>query len=173
METETVIEKMRLKPLGWGPSLLLFLIAASLLRVAHYYFAPAYTLATGSPYLIGYLIVWEGTMIMFFVASPIAYKVDGHPINKKEFVARYRLDRMKRADWIWTLAMIVFSAASLGALYFTTNWLKPISWFAPHPAFPADMVDITNLTPGVLFEMPLQGEWWLIGVYFIGWFLNI
>jgi membrane protease YdiL (CAAX protease family) len=70
--------------------------------------------------------------------------------------------------------MIVFSVVFLAALSFTAKLLKPIPLFAPHPLFPPDMVDITsNLKAGVLFEMPLQGEWWLIAVYFTGWFLNI
>ena len=165
---------MKLKPLGWKPSIILFLIVASLLRVTLYYFAPAYKLATGKPYLIGYLIGWVSSMFLIFLASLIAYKVDGHPITKEAFISRYRLDRMERVDWIWTLAMIVFSVVFLAALSFTTNLLKSISLLSPHPLFPPDMVDMANnLTQGILFEMPLQGQWWLIAVYFIGWFLNI
>jgi membrane protease YdiL (CAAX protease family) len=166
--------EMKLKPLGWGPSIILFLITASLLRATLYYFAPAYTLTTGKPYLIGYLISWVSSMFMVFVASLIAYKIDGHPVTKKAFIYRYRLDRMEKVDWIWTLAMIVLSVVFLAALSFTTKLLKSIPLFSPHPLFPPDMVDMANnLTQGILFDMPLQGQWWLIAVYFIGWFLNI
>jgi membrane protease YdiL (CAAX protease family) len=46
--------------------------------------------------------------------------------------------------------------------------------FAPHPAFPPDMTGgVEALTPGVLFGMQLRGQWWVIGVYFIGWVFNI
>jgi len=166
--------EMKLKPLGWVSSIVLFLVPATILRVTHYIFAPAYKQATGKPYLIGYLIGWVGTMFFFFVASLIAYRLDSHPIDKKSFVSRFRLGRMEKADWMWTLAMILFAVLSLAALSFTQTILKSISFFSPHPAFPPDMVDMANnLTPGILFEMPLQGQWWLIGVYFIGWFLNI
>ena len=113
-------------------------------------------------------------MFLVFSASLIAYKVDGHPITKEAFTSRYRLDSLERVDWIWTLAMIVLSVLFLSALSFTTTLLKSIPLFSPHPLFPPDMVDMANnLTPGVLFEMPLHGQWWLIAVYFIGWFLNI
>jgi membrane protease YdiL (CAAX protease family) len=166
--------EIKLKPLGCGPSIILFLITASLLRASLYYFAPTYTLATGRPYLIGYLIGWVCSMFMVFVASLVAYKMDGHPVTKKAFKSRYRLNRMAMVDWIWTLAMFVFSVGFLAALGFTTQLLKSIPLFAPHPLFPPDMVDMANhLTQGILFEMPLQGQWWLIAVYFMGWFLNI
>jgi membrane protease YdiL (CAAX protease family) len=165
---------MKLKPLGWGLSIILFLFAAITLRVTHYVFVPAYKLATGKPYLVGYLIGWVSNMVLFFLVSLIAYKLDGHPFNKKVFVSRFRLDRMKGVDWIWTLAMIVIAIVTLVVLSFTQKLLKSTALFSPHPVFPPDMVDmVNNLTPGVLFEMPLKGEWWLIGVYFVGWFLNI
>ena len=166
--------EIKLKPLGWGWSIVIFLITAIILRVTHYVFAPAIKTVTGKPYLVGYLIGWVSTMFLFFLASLIAYKIDGHPITKEAFIFRYRLEKMEKTDWLWTLAMIVFSVVFLTALSFTAKLLKPIPLFSPHPLFPPDMVDITNnLKLGVLFEMPLQGEWWLIAVYFIGWFLNI
>lgn len=165
---------MKLKPLGWTSSIILFLIPAVILRVTHYAFAPAYKLTTGKPYLVGYLIGWVSTMFLYFVASLIAYRLDGHSVTKEAFLSRYRLKKMRLADWFWTLAMLIFSIAFLVTLSFTTKWLKSIPLFAPHPEFPPDMVDMAKyLSPGVLFEMPLKGEWWLIGVYFIGWIFNI
>jgi membrane protease YdiL (CAAX protease family) len=174
MKQEVEEREMKLKPLGWGSSITIFLFTAIILRVTHYVFAPAYMNATGKPYLVGYLIGWVSTMFLFFLASLIAYKLDGHQLNKKAFISRFRLVRMERADWFWTLAMIIFAVISLAALSFTQTILKSIPFFSPHPAFPPDMVDMaSNLTPGYLFEMPLRGKWWLIGVYFLGWFLNI
>jgi membrane protease YdiL (CAAX protease family) len=165
---------MKLKPLGPGSSIILFLFSATLLRVALYYFAPAYTRATGKPYLIGYLIGWVSSMFIVFAASLIVYRAEGHPITWEAFISRYRLNKMQRVDWFWTLAMIVFSIGFLAALSFTTKYLQSIPLFSPHPAFPPDMVDMANnLRQGILFEMPLKGEWWLIAVYFIGWLLNI
>lgn len=164
----------KLKPLGGLPSLFLFLVPAILLRLTHYQFAPAYKTASGKPYLIGYLIGWVGTMFLVFAASLVAYKIDGHPFTMEAFKSRYRLGKLGKWDWVWTLAMLLFSVAFLSALSFTANWLKQVPFFSPHPVFPPDMTDMANnLTPGVLFEMPLRGEWWLVGIYFLGWFFNI
>jgi len=168
------IHTMKLKPLGLGPSLILYLVVAALLRATMYYFAPAYKLATGQPYLVGYLIGWVGSMFLVFAASLLVYKIDGHPLTVEGFIARYRLKKLERVDWIWVVAILGFAIAAFAALSFTTGFLKSIALFAPHPEFPPDMSDMANnLTPGVLFEMPLQGKWWLVVVYFIGWVLNI
>jgi membrane protease YdiL (CAAX protease family) len=165
---------MKVKPLGWIPSIILFLIAASILLAFHYYFAPAYTLATGKPYLVGYLIGWISPMFLVFLASLFVYRIDGHPITKDAFIQRYRLHRLGMKDWGWTLAMVVVSVGSLAALSFTADLLKSVSLFSPPPLYPPDLIDpTTHLTKGVLFEMPLSGKWWLIIVYLIGWFLNI
>jgi hypothetical protein len=112
-------------------------------------------------------------MFLVFVASLIAYKLEGHPISWKVFVARYRLGHLIKADGLWILAMILFSIAGFAALLFTRKWLVSMPLTAPHPVFPPDFVDFFNNTPGVLFEMTLKGEWWIGGVYFVGWLLNI
>lgn len=165
---------MKVKPLGWVPSSILFLITASVLLAFHYFFAPAYKLATGKPYLIGYLIGWISPMLLVFLASLLAYRIDGHPITKAAFIDRYRLHRMHIQDWGWVLAMVVVSVGFLSALSFTTDILRSIALFSPPPLYPPDLVDpVRHLAPGVLFEMPLLGKWWLIIVYFFGWFLNI
>jgi hypothetical protein len=112
-------KKIKLKPLGWVSSIVLFLVVAIILRVTHYLFVPVYTLATGRPYLVGYLIGWISTMFMFFAGSLIAYKLDGHPMEKQVFISRFRLGRMEKADWLWALAMLLFAVLSLAILSFT------------------------------------------------------
>jgi len=168
-----MIEK-QLKPLGWSQSILIFLITATVLRVTHYVFAPWYTTTTENPYLIGYLIGWVTTMFFFFVASFIVYKSESHPFTFDSFISRYRLQRMEKADWYWIIAMIGFAIITLTAFSFTQRLLIGLPFFSPHPSFPPDMVDMANqLTPGTLFGMSLQGKWWIVMVYLIGWLLNI
>jgi membrane protease YdiL (CAAX protease family) len=166
--------KLQLKPLGWIGSALIFLINAALLRIALYWLAPAYQAATGQPYLIGYLICWIGAMALVFLASLAAYKLEGRSFSRAGFVSRYRLGRLNKGDWAWTLAMILGSVGMLAALSFSMDWLRSVPLFTPHPGFPPDMVDMAkNLRPGILFGMQLKGQWWLVGAYSIGWLLNI
>ena len=170
-----VTDEQVLKPLSWGPTLIIFLITAVVLYVAHTIVAPAYMAATGQPYLVAYLIVWVTTMGLVSAAVLIAYKGEGRPFTRQAFGARHRLYRVQGADWLWLLGMFVFSLATYSALSFTATWLASMPLFAPHPAFPPDLGPGTAgaLVPGVLFGMPLKGQWWLILVYAIGWLLNV
>jgi membrane protease YdiL (CAAX protease family) len=163
------------KPLSWGPSLLIFLIIATTYYVTHYVLVPAYTKRTGHPYLAGYLWGWGVTMGLVFVFSLVAYKLEGHPTSWPAFAARYRLDRMPALDWLWTLAILIVTSGAYFGLSFTARWLATIPLFAPHPAFPPELGPdgLAKLVPGQLFGMSLKGQWWVAGVYFAGWVLNI
>jgi membrane protease YdiL (CAAX protease family) len=161
-----------IKPLGWAPSLGIFLATAASIWATHYRFAPWFKAATGQPYLVGYLVGWIGNMGLFFGLSLLAYRREGRPLAWRAFSLRYRLDRMPKRDWLLALALIVVAAACSLGLSFTARWLSSIPFFAPHPAFPRDFVT-GQVIPGTLFEMGLRGRWWLIPTYFIGWLLNI
>jgi membrane protease YdiL (CAAX protease family) len=143
--------------------------------VAHYVLVPAYIESTGSPYLVGYLGAWTATMGLVFAASLIAYKLEGYATSWAAFSARYRLDRMPRQDWLWTLAILVVAAGTFFGLSFTGRWLARVSFLAPHPAFPPDrgLDGAASLSADRLFGMPLKGQWWIVGVYLLGWFLNV
>jgi membrane protease YdiL (CAAX protease family) len=166
-------ERLGLKPLGWKPSLLIFLVTALILRLTHYVLIPAFKSITGTPYLIGYLIGWVGTMSLIFLASLAAYRLEGNPIRWYAFSTRYRLRPLKRVDWLWTVGMFLFAGIGAMGLSFVQTRLITIPLFAPHPAFPSEFIDPYKIQPGYLFEMPLKGEWWIIFMYFLGWFLNI
>jgi membrane protease YdiL (CAAX protease family) len=165
-------DSQKLKPLSWGPSLCIFILTAAMMYATHYDFVPAYKAATGQPYLVGYLIGWVANVGVIFIASLVAYRLEGRPLTWNAFALRFRLDHMDKVDWLWALAVLIVAAGGLFAMSFTAKWLASIPAFAPHPAFPQDYVT-ENFKPGVLFEMPLKGQWWLVPVYFAGWFLNI
>ncbi len=162
----------QLKPLGWKPSLFIFLVTSAAIYATHYIFAPAFQAATGQPYLVGYLIGWGVTMALVFTASLVAYKLEGRPFTWGAFSDRFRLSRMNKSDWLWTLVVLLGTLGAYFGLAFTSRWLAAIPLFAPHPAFPQDMVT-GKLIPGELFGMPLQGQWWIVVVYLLGWLLNI
>ena len=168
-------ELRTLKPLSWKPSLIIFLIIASMLYVTHYVLVPAYTVWSGKPYLVGYLWGWVVTVGLVFAASLVAFKSEGHPTSWQAFSARFRLNRLNGQDWLWTLAILVVAAGAYFGLSFTARWLAALPIFAPHPALPPELGPdgMASAIPGVLFGMPLKGQWWVAGVYLIGWFLNI
>jgi len=132
-------ELRKLKPLSWKPSLIIFLIIASMLYVTHYVLVPAYTAWSGKPYLVGYLWGWVVTVGLVFAASLVAFKSEGHPTSWQAFSARFRLNRLNGQDWLWTLAILIVAAGAYFGLSFTARWLAALPIFAPHPAFPPEL----------------------------------
>jgi membrane protease YdiL (CAAX protease family) len=161
-----------LKRLSLISSLLIFVITASMIYVTHFMFVPAFHQYSNQPYLTGYLIGWGINMTLIFLASLFAYKLEGRSFSWEEFSKRYRLDRMEKIDWLWTLLVILVALFFYFGLSFTSEWLAKISVFSPHPSFPTDMVS-GKLNPGYLFDMQLRGKWWVVAVYLIFWLLNI
>jgi membrane protease YdiL (CAAX protease family) len=164
-----------IKPLGIKGSIILFVIPAAILYTAHYYFAPAFIRHTGKPYFVAYLIAWFTTMLMFFLASIIAYLLESHPVKIRMFADRYRLSRMPKQDWIWILIVLIIQAGIYFGLGFTAKWLAKISIFAPHPVFAPEFGPAGGSAhiPGELMGMPLLGKWWIVIAYLFGWILNI
>jgi membrane protease YdiL (CAAX protease family) len=164
-----------MRPLGIGGSILLFIVPAAILYWAHYAFVPAFVTHTGQPYLTGYLIAYLVTMALFLVAALGGYKLEGHAMKWRPLAARFRLVRMTRADWLWTLGLFAISLALYFGLGFTSQWLARIPIFAPGPLVPADFGPgaASARVPGVLMGMSLAGKWWVALVFVVGWLLNI
>lgn len=163
------------KPLGWKASFCIFLVFASVLYVTHYLLVPRYIESTGKPYLSGYLWGWIVTVGLVLLASLVLYRLEGNPFSWNSFASRYRLKHMPRVDWPWSLAVLVIAAGFMFGLSFTAEWLARIPFFAPHPMFPPELRPnaAANLASGQFMGMMLKGQWWIVGVYFIGWLLNI
>ncbi len=168
-------ETSKLKPLGWKASLIILVVVAAALYITHYILVPNYVESTGKPYLIGYLWGWVVTVGLIFIAALVLYTLEGHPPTWESFALRFRLDRMPKVDWLWSLLVLIVAAGCMFGLSFTADWLAQIPFFAPHPLFPPELQPnaAANLIPGQFMGVTLKGQWWLVVVYFVGWVLNI
>lgn len=167
--------RQALPPLGWKGSLGIFALLASGLYLAHYRLVPSYTAATGKPYLVGFLWAWVTTVGMVFTASLVLYGIEGRARAWRPFAARYWLDHMPRRDWLWALAVLLVTTGSMFGLSSTSEWLAKVSLFAPHPMFPPELQPggFAKLTPGIFMGMALKNQWWIPGIYLVGWLLNV
>ena len=165
----------KIRPLGIMSTIVYWAIPATILYVSHYILVPILIRRTSLPYLIGYLIAWVSTMVLFFIAAVVAYRLEGNPIQLETFKERYRMRRMSRQDWIWTLGIFGFVVISYFGLAFTSGWLAQWSFFAPHPVFPPEFgpEGATARAPGTLMGMTITGLGWLAVVYLFGWLFNI
>jgi membrane protease YdiL (CAAX protease family) len=151
------------------------MIPAVILYLTHYILIPAYVDRSGVPYFFGYLGGYVITMGMFFVAALVGYRQEGHPIHWGTFKTRFRLKKIDRADALWIVLIIIFVLVTYFGLGFTGGWVKSVPFLAPRDAWPPEFGPggTGNITPGRFMELPLKGQWWVVVVYFIGWFFNI
>ena len=164
-----------LKPMPLWQSILLSLAPAFLLYAFYYYLMPVLMESAGFPFLVVYLIAWGGGEVLIFLASLVVYRMEGNPLTWKAFASRYRLDKMERMDWGWVAGLLIFGIVTTFGLTFTAEWLGSIPAFSPPDFFPAELTPggVSNVVPGEFMGFPLKGIWWVLVVYFLGWFFNI
>ena len=164
-----------LKPMHLWQSILLTMAPAMLLYVFYYFMMPGLVETNGYPFLVVYLIAWGGGEMLIFLASLVVYKMEGNPSTWKAFTSRYRLHKMHRKDWAWFASLFIFSTLTYFGLTFTAEWLGSMPGFAPPDFFPAELTPggAGKVIPGEFMGFPLNGMWWVLLVYFLGWFFNI
>jgi membrane protease YdiL (CAAX protease family) len=164
-----------IKPLPLGKTIIYGLLPAVSFYIIHYYLIPGYVQRSGVPYFKGYLVGYVLTMAFFFVAALIAYYLEGNPWTWAALKVRFRLAKMNKGDLWWVIALIGLVFLTYFGLGFTGNWVRSVSFLAPPESWPAELGPggASRLVAGEFMGMPLKGQWWLVLVYFIGWFLNI
>jgi len=164
-----------IRPLGVPATIVHWAIPAGGLYIAHYILVPSFVEQTGQPYLVAYLMAWVTSMVLFFMAALVAYRVEGNPFEWKTFAARYRLRRMTSRDLVWTIGLLSFGIAGYFGLGFTARWLARWSLFAPHPVFAPEFGPggAAARIPGTFMGTAITGLGWVAVVYLFGWFFNI
>jgi len=150
-------------------------IPAALAYLAMWVLAPAFQTWFGQPFLVGYLVAWVSMEALIFLASLLSFKIEGNALDWSGLKKRYRIKRIQRGDIGWAVVTLVVMLGTYLALGFTAHWLTDFPAFAPHPAFPPELKPgaVQDIIPGIFMGMQLQGLWWVLIAYLIGWFLNI
>ena len=163
------------KPLPLGKTIIYGLIPAVSFYFIHYYLIPGYVERSGVPYFKGYLVGYVLTMTLFFAAALTAYHLEGNPWTWEALKARFRLRKLNKGVWWWILALITLVFLTYFGLGFTGNWVSTVPFFAPPDTWPPELGPggPSRLVSGEFMGMSLKGQWWLVLVYFIGWFFNI
>jgi membrane protease YdiL (CAAX protease family) len=160
------------KPLSWPKAALLFASTSALIVVAVYLGIPALQSA-GFTFLQAYLVCFYTPFVGIFVISILAYRLEGNEWSWQAFAKRYRLRRMDRSTWLWTVMLVLIGGLAAWGLSFTGRWLAGMPLFAPPDYFPAEINPTKEMVAGVFMDTPLAGQWWIVPVYFAGWFFNI
>jgi membrane protease YdiL (CAAX protease family) len=150
------------RPLGVWATILYWAVPAGSLYVAYRILLPEFVERTGQPYWAASLMASVIFMVLFFLATLVAYRAEGNPLEWKAFAARYQLRPMSDRDWAWSIGVYVLFIATYYALGFTATWLARWSLFAPHPLF-ADV-----LGPGGA-AAPIQATFMGTAIAGLGW----
>lgn len=163
-----------IKPVSFFASIAIFAASFALIFLALYVVIPG-MMQAGIPFMVGYLIFFYLPFFLIFITAFLLLKAEGRKLSWSVIKSRYRLNKIDRKTWMWTagllgfwLAVLLFVQPPVGKL------VAQIPFFAPPSYFPPEINP--NLAPsanGMMFGMELSGKWWIIPVYFVGWFFNI
>jgi membrane protease YdiL (CAAX protease family) len=94
-------------------ALLYFGIPATIFVLSVYLLIPFF-MNQGLTEFISYSLSLLIPAIMLFIAALFALHADGYPMNWASIKARFRLRKMDRIDWIWTIAAFVIMFIGAG-----------------------------------------------------------
>lgn len=98
------------------------------------------------------LLIWFmfGGLLLFvplFVLSLVFFKLDNYGLDMKTFIGRFRLERLNRQDWFWSVSALIVILLLMGSIMFAWRLLSANFAIAPLDTSP----------PFLEFE-PLQGS---------------
>ena len=156
-------------------SLVYFGIPAVILVLFVYGLNPVFTAAGSSP-IMAHLLASLVPLILMFIASLVALRLEGYPLTMAAISQRFRVHRVAGRDWLWTVAFTVLAFAAYGGMQFVerslvTSGVIPLPATVPlaiDPRIPSDLTGINTLLGG-----QIAGNWLVIFVNVILLFFNI
>ena len=150
----------KLKPMGLGTSMVLFGIPAIVFIVVTRTVMP-YLKANSSihPLLVWFIFGGFLLFIPLFILSIVFFKQDKYELDMKTFVARFRLERLNREDWLWSVGALIAIFLLMGSIMFAWRLLSFRFGVAP-----------LDTSPSFLEFEPLQGRGVLLLLVWVPFF---
>ena len=139
------------------------------------YFAVPWLVAQGVPLLFAFSGALFGPILAGLLVALGAYRRATGRFDRAAFVARFRLARPSRREWV------VYVAAAVGVLLLE-GLLEPVAgWFVATLPLPVPPVLPALFDPRVSLAVPptefmdvtLAGNWWVVGVWAVAFVINI
>ena len=173
---ETVSQSTgKLKPISWQLSVLLTLIPAGAAAAMIHIAIPRAVERTGTPFLYYYLPWWIGYMAIYLVASLVGYHLEGNAWDWPTLKSRFRLHSIRGRVWLWFLALLGTFIVAILLVNFLGPQLSSIPFLRMPDEFPTELNPShpEGMQSGIFMGVALQGKWWILAVYFVGWLINI
>lgn len=156
-----------LKPMPLPLALLYFGIPALVFVLSVYYLIPFF-MEQGITEFMSYSLSLLIPLILMLIASLIALRMEGYPVNWNSIQERFRLRKMDRTDWLWTVVSVVVMFVGAG-IFGVLGQVLVMKGLIPLPAkIPTALLDPTVDPANVLnvFYAALgpnaKGNWWLV-----------
>jgi membrane protease YdiL (CAAX protease family) len=167
-----------LKPMPLPLALLYFGIPALIFVLCVYILIPFF-MSQGMTEFISYSLALMIPLIVLFVASLIALQREGYPLTWTSIKERFRLRKMDRTDWIWTIVSFVVMMIGAG-IFGILGQLLVTKGLIPLPAkIPTALLDPT-VDPANLVNVfyaalgpNVKGNWGLLAITIILLIFNI
>lgn len=160
------------KPISIFQSSWYFIISSVLIYLGLYVVTPL-LLDKGVPFIVCYLSLFYSPFVLLLFTALMLYKLEGNAWNISDFKSRVQLNHLEKADWLGIIGVILVSfVITLAGTPIMSN-LAQIPFFSPPDFFPAEINPNKISIAGYMMDYKLSGKYWVVIVYFVGWFFNI
>ena len=167
-----------LKPMPFPLALLYFGIPALAFVLSVYYMIPFF-MEQGITEFMSYTLSLLIPLIVMLIASLIALRREGYSVNWESMRERFRLQKMDRTDWLWTVVSLVLMFVGAG-IFGVLGQVLVTRGLIPLPSkIPTALLDPTVVPANLLHVFyaalgpNVKGNWWLVVVTLILLTFNI
>jgi len=159
-------DEIELKPMPLWMALLCFGVPAVMGILGLYLAMPALARA-GVSLFWNYILTVVGMFPLLLVAALVAYRLEGRALSWTDLKRRFRIRRLSRREWLWTVGLLIVFVGGQILLMPTTGWLAsvlplPLPDGLPHALDPR--VAKTSI-PTEFLGVSLHGNWRMALVY--------
>ena len=157
-------------PMSFSKSLLYFFIPAFLITLNMWIIMGLFA-DLGLSTFLNYIIIYATIpMLLFIFLSIVFYKRDGYELTWDALKSRFRLNKMNKLDWVWSIGLFLFMFLSAMILSVTSPYIANI--IQPPPHWPEELNPLLSKTntatlPTTFMGEPLAGNWSVLGLLLI------
>ena len=162
-----------LKPIPFWMSLLFFGIPSAIGTTGLYVVLPI-LIEAGFPMLLIFILTVSGMFPLLLLAALIAYRLEGHSLSVIDIANRFRIKRLGKREWRWTIGLLVVYVGGQLLLMPTARWLIT-GLHLPLPAMLPPAIDprVANSIPTEFLGVVLRGNWGIAFLYLLILSFNI
>jgi membrane protease YdiL (CAAX protease family) len=154
------LEEDGIRPFTATTTILLFTVPTLALFAVYYAVMPALIRAGWLPFY-AYAFAFSLLFVGMIVAALIGFRLEGHQLSFTKLATRFRLNRMNRQDWLWTIGAFLAALALFFLVQPLSARIIQSGWIPLPKSLPA-FLDPSVAVTAVVFDEAVggvQGNW--------------